>query len=394
MLDSFFDDHFGAHDNSSQSSQSQPQIPPTPEVFDDGESSDDDLGSNDDDDENVNDIVNRFVQNQDQDAQDQEEEPYYNVNDLPNLKLNEACGCSNECFKKFPSQEVVDHIWMIRSLDKNEKEMQIMTLLKTFGIDSSTTRRGDRKRTVYQYRFSDKKVCRSAFMVFYDIHDFTLRSLISHIHEHGVSTRIHGNTGKKAKHALVFDDVKRVVKFLDSYASEHGLPQPAAPRGRPDIPPIYLHSSLTKTSVHKIYVDSLSNEDVRVVKITAFCEIWKSCVPHIQIASPRLDVCATCETSRKQVMDAVSEQAKLDATNSVRDHLLTAQNERELYMSMIRRSQDNNGDQNNFVHYTFDFAQNVTLPHHARQMGPLYFLSLKKVRINTLSNKKHSRLQY
>ena len=93
---------------------------------------------------------------------------------------------------------------------------------------------------------------------FYDIHDFTLRALINHIHEHGVSSRVHGNSGKKGKHALVFEDVKRVVKFLESYASKNGLPQPAAPRGHPDIPPVYLHSSLTKTSVHKVYVDSLS----------------------------------------------------------------------------------------------------------------------------------------
>ena len=33
------------------------------------------------------------------------------------------------------------------------------------------------------------------------------------------------------------------------------------------------------------------------------------------------------------------------------------------------------------VHYTFDFSQNVCLPHHARQMGPVYFASLRKVQI-------------
>lgn len=30
-------------------------------------------------------------------------------------------------------------------------------------------------------------------------------------------------------------------------------------------------------------------------------------------------------------------------------------------------------------HYTFDFAQNVALPHHARQMGPMYFVTARKV---------------
>jgi len=33
------------------------------------------------------------------------------------------------------------------------------------------------------------------------------------------------------------------------------------------------------------------------------------------------------------------------------------------------------------VHYTFDFAQNVCIPHHSRQMGPLYFLTTRKVHI-------------
>ena len=34
-----------------------------------------------------------------------------------------------------------------------------------------------------------------------------------------------------------------------------------------------------------------------------------------------------------------------------------------------------------FVHVTFDFSQNVSIPHFSRQMGPLYFLTLRKVQI-------------
>ncbi|WAR17612.1 hypothetical protein MAR_032206, partial [Mya arenaria] len=33
------------------------------------------------------------------------------------------------------------------------------------------------------------------------------------------------------------------------------------------------------------------------------------------------------------------------------------------------------------VHYTFDYSQNVTIPHHCRQMGPLYFITGRKVHI-------------
>lgn len=33
------------------------------------------------------------------------------------------------------------------------------------------------------------------------------------------------------------------------------------------------------------------------------------------------------------------------------------------------------------VYYTFDFAQQLTLPHHSRQEGPLYFTSPRKVQL-------------
>ena len=35
----------------------------------------------------------------------------------------------------------------------------------------------------------------------------------------------------------------------------------------------------------------------------------------------------------------------------------------------------------NKVHYTIDFCQMVTLPHYARQMGQLYFVTGRKVHI-------------
>lgn len=33
------------------------------------------------------------------------------------------------------------------------------------------------------------------------------------------------------------------------------------------------------------------------------------------------------------------------------------------------------------VHYTFDFSQALSIPHHARQEGPLYFLTPRKVQL-------------
>ena len=165
-----------------------------------------------------------------------------------------------------------------------------------------------------------------------------------------------------------------------NYADINGLPQPAAPRGTDNTPPVYLHCQNTKKSVHKDYRDSLA-DNAREIKYTTWTKIWRNCVPHIRIATPRDDVCATCEKLRKRVMDARDEEEKLSATTELRDHILAAQSERELYNKCIERAKNGNLDGTNYLHLTFDFCQNVTVPHHGRRMGPLYFTTPRKIQI-------------
>jgi len=100
-------------------------------------------------------------------------------------------------------------------------------------------------------------------------------------------------------------------------------------------------------------------------------------VPHIKIATPRDDVCATCERLRKAVSDACEEEEKLSSAEALRQHILTAQKKRDAYNKCIKKAAGNDV----YVHFTFDFSQNICLPHHARQMGPVYFASLRKVQI-------------
>ncbi len=162
-------------------------------------------------------------------------------------------------------------------------------------------------------------------MLFFDIGKHQLLSLQQHVREHGLTPRVHGNRGRKPKHAICYDDVMRVVHFIRNYADERGLPQPAAPRGVDNVPTVYLTSDTTKTNLHKQYQTSCTEAGSRAIEITAFKEIWSTCLPHILIAGPRDDVCAKCETLRRDVMDAVTEEEKLTATDSLRNHILSAQ---------------------------------------------------------------------
>ena len=219
-------------------------------------------------------------------------------------------------------------------------------------------------------------------MLLFDIGKHSLGSLTRHISHHGVVPRTHGNTGRKPSKSLKFEEIKTAVQFICNFSDEFGMPQPAAPRGRDNTPPIYLTSDTTKVRVHELYTAVCSETNIRAVKYSTFNNIWRTCLPHIKIATPRDDVCATCEKMRKLVMDAVTEEEKMESTNNMREHILDAQKERDVYNSCVKLAKESysSGSTDN-VHFTFDFSQNVCIPHHSRQMGPLYFATLRKIQI-------------
>uniref|UniRef100_A0A8W8N980 DUF7869 domain-containing protein n=1 Tax=Magallana gigas TaxID=29159 RepID=A0A8W8N980_MAGGI len=214
--------------------------------------------------------------------------------------------------------------------------------VKIRGCGSAKKRQnGERKkiRSEQTFMFSGEKVCRNTFLLVYDIGKHFLHNIITHKNTHGVTPRKHGNLGKKPSHSLQYDDIKLVVQFISSYADDFGLPQPAAPRGRDDTPSIYIPSDTTKKDVHEKYVESCPND--RHVRYSTFCNIWNQCLPHIRIAKPRDDVCATCEKLRKSVLDAVSEEEKLEAApRKMQKHITHTQAKRKVYNDCVKRSRD------------------------------------------------------
>ena len=64
---------------------------------------------------------------------------------------------------------------------------------------------------------------------------------------------------------------------------------------------------------------------VKVVSLTTLKSVWAACLSHIRIATPRDDVCSTCEKFCRKIMDAVTEGEKLESTDTMRQHVLLAQ---------------------------------------------------------------------
>ena len=69
-------------------------------------------------------------------------------------------------------------------------------------------------------------------------------------------------------------------------------------------------------------------------------------------------------------------------------HLDDPQKERDAYLAAIEQSKHANStsEQQDYVHYTFDFAQQVFLPYHSRQVGPLYYKVPLRVQIFGICN--------
>jgi len=238
----------------------------------------------------------------------------------------DGCGCKRHCEKHFTPSQIYSSILDMREKTKDEKELFVMGVLSNVAEFGEITKRGKkRQRGRTTFSVNGTTVCKSTFQLVYDIKRTVLYSLLQAVSGANPSARVHGNAGRKPHHALTYDDAQRVVTFVLNKAEEIGIPYPAAPRCKDNIPTVYLPSSTTKLQIHALYTALCNEQHVRLVKLSAFKDIWATCVPHIKIAKPREDVCATCERMRRDISAAVTEEEKRGALEAMTTHINDAQ---------------------------------------------------------------------
>eukprot|EP00117_Sycon_ciliatum_P006959 scpid48468/ scgid2473/ len=314
-----------------------------------------------------------------------------------------SCGCSKTCLSKLDSAEVEQMQLNFAEAEKSELDLLIIGLLQSCKYSGSTTSRGNkRKHQYYRYSFQGEEICAGAFRYLYSIGVKQLKNIKKHLEDNGPVQRIHGNVGKRPKHALSFSAVSNVVKFMKSYAEQFGIPHPAPLHGRAGTPTTYLPASSTVVTIHKSYVASCTVRHLQ-------CELWGTIVsvrygriaclmPHVEIMSPRIDVCSHCESHRRRIQETRTDAEKLAACDAFKEHVAAAQAERDVYRKATVDAKAEldateelpaqgpcSRDLHN-VHYTLDYARNVALAQSARQEGPLYFKAPRKVHILGVNN--------
>ena len=147
--------------------------------------------------------------------------------------------------------------------------------------------------------------------------------------------------------------------------------------------------------MHALYIAACQESGFRTLSMSSFRSVWRQCLDHIKFMTPRTDVCDRCEKLRRSAATAVGEAEKLAACQALSQHVQAAQAERDHYRQLTQEAVEELRDYAlgtptphspcssdlKKVHYTFDFAQNVSLPHNARQVGPLYFKTPIKVQL-------------
>ena len=132
-----------------------------------------------------------------------------------------------------------------------------------------------------------------------------------------------------------------------------------------------------------------------MVDESSFYQLWQDLLRRIVISKPKTDLYWTCQRNYTDisVSSNLPEPVKKAKLRKQQQHLAVAQAERATYQRLVASSEQSLVNSNTVLsphrfcssvtpcHYSFDYAQQVHLPHDPMQPGPMYFLCPRKVEI-------------
>ena len=121
--------------------------------------------------------------------------------------------------------------------------------------------------------------------------------------------------------------------FLENYAEIHGLLSPDRNVNRITQSLTLLTAETSYKSVYRDFIAGLENDSMlKLLKYDAFHKLWHQLTPYIQIMSPRMDLCNTCQHFQNGLQyNAHKEEKAKDLLKRFKEHLIKAKSERSYY---------------------------------------------------------------
>jgi len=144
-------------------------------------------------------------------------------------------------------------------------------------------------------------------------------------------------------------------------------------------PMIFLPACYTITMLFELCVNELSRQsNFKFSRSTFYSILTSDTCNHIRVKSPKTDVCETCDLLRMELNSIAHARRYQEGQEiplpsvSLSNHLFLARTARNEYKQDQKLAKDGI-----ISHFSFDYSQNLVLPHKSSQPGPFYFYSLR-----------------
>ena len=288
------------------------------------------------------------------------------------------------CYKHFSQESLLKARQESLELDHDEVDLVILSHLRAHR--SAPSDKAEVIRQKVQYSFAGKKICRSTFLFIHAISHHRYEELIVHYDISGTCTRVHKNKGK-SPHNVTSDSIIRHVKlFIENYATVHALPLPGRLPSHRDFRIMLLPSDITKAFVYRKFVDACASSKITAISRRTFENLWSELCPQISVMKPASDLCFVCQQNSYLIMKSVNlpEHVKSARLIDAQHHLELAKKQRDDYNSQCKKAAESfessiaDGKPPYYMHYSFDFTQQLHYPYNSQQPGELYFKTPRK----------------
>ncbi|CAB4378732.1 unnamed protein product [Rhizophagus irregularis] len=248
----------------------------------------------------------------------------------------------------------------------------------------------EKKNFTLKYTFDEKEICEVAFLQVHALGMKRWKNIRSHYQNNGIKPIIHGNKGRKGYHALTFETILNVLKFIINFANIHGLPSPGRNFCDNTLAITFLLANESYAGLYRLY--DLTTDLEHSISRWSFLRIWKKYVFEIKFLSSRSDLCTLCKIMRfnSQLWHINERDSKVLEWNK---HILWANEERNYYKKCITDTKNQllqfnlselkrSGNPNSLEienHISWDFAEAVNLSHSSQQEGSIFFKSPWKI---------------
>ena len=129
--------------------------------------------------------------------------------------MQKGCGCSEDCYGQFTEDELYDIQLTMHELSKQEKDMLLLGKLQVLicpgeVIHARKVSKAKHRRNTY---LRPSLCLRKGFSFLHGIGEKSLKNLHSHIKEHGILPRQHGNKGCLPENVFSFETIKKYNRF-------------------------------------------------------------------------------------------------------------------------------------------------------------------------------------